>query len=80
MKPFLDRLSVSEIQINERLIQKTSQLVNETGKEFNQLNDFAGRQQVKLHPETALVPKKTLEISSLCEVVFDITVAPLVKL
>jgi predicted nucleic acid-binding protein len=33
VKPFLDRLSVSEIRIDERLIQKTLQLANETGKE-----------------------------------------------
>ncbi len=33
VKPFLDRLSVSEIRINERLIQKTLQLANETEKD-----------------------------------------------
>ncbi|MCL6591711.1 MAG: DUF3368 domain-containing protein [Firmicutes bacterium] len=47
VKPFLDRLSGSEIRINEQLIQKTLQLANETEKECPEPTSFSSSSKIK---------------------------------
>ncbi|MGQ9637396.1 MAG: FAD:protein FMN transferase [Thermodesulfobacteriota bacterium] len=62
-----------------RRIEQLMSLWIERGDVFR-INQYAGRQWVKVSPETLYLIKKSIEISERSEGGFDITIAPLVEL
>lgn len=48
--------------------------------DVNKINDAAGKEYVKVHPEIIKIIKTSLEYSKLTDGYFDITVSPLIKL
>lgn len=61
-------------------IEKKMTINNADTSEILKLNQVAGKESVKLSPETFFVLEKGLYYSSLTEGAFDITIGPLVKL
>ena len=62
-------------------IQKLESLmtINTFGGDTNKLNEFAGKDKVKLDPETIYVLETAKRFSELSQGAFDVTVGPLVK-
>ncbi|MDF2594981.1 MAG: ApbE family lipoprotein, partial [Clostridia bacterium] len=67
-------------KVSDRLKElEKSMTINTAGGVINQLNDYAGKKQVKLTKDAVYVIEKAIGYAALSHGAFDITIGPLVK-